>query len=136
VNSYLLSSYVGGRVMGSGHEKGQREFQEKLISQLFELARAIAQKQKQVVLHVKRPTVAALEQHVQVHREREQDCHGCSLTGQLRGPTLKRKALGELSTNQNAPKRSRASVYGCKVCDVPLCKEGPCWKAYHDQFCE
>jgi hypothetical protein len=26
VNNYLLSSYVGGRVTGSGHENGQREF--------------------------------------------------------------------------------------------------------------
>ena len=136
VNSYLLSSYVGGRVTGSGHEKGQREFREKLTSQLFELARAEALKQKRAVSYTKRPVVATREQHVQVHREREQDCCGCSLTGQLREPSLKRKALGELSTNQNAPKRPRASVYGCKVCDVSLCKEGPCWKAYHDQFCK
>jgi hypothetical protein len=136
VNSYLLSSYVGGRVTGSGHQKGQREFREKLISQLFELARAKAQKHKWVVSCMKRPVVATPGQHVQVHQEREQDCCGCSLTGQLRDPSLKRKALGELSTNQNAPKRPRASVYGCKVCDVSLCKEGPCWKAYHDQFCK
>jgi hypothetical protein len=26
VNCYLLSSYVGGRMTGSGHEKGQWEF--------------------------------------------------------------------------------------------------------------
>jgi hypothetical protein len=124
-----LSSYVGGRVMGSGHEKGQREFRERLISQLFELARAEAQKQKQVVSYTKRPIAATAEQYVQVYQGREQDCHGCSLTGHFWVRSLKRKALGELSTNQNAPKRPRASVYGCKVCDVSLCKEGPCWKA-------
>lgn len=124
--------------MSSGHEKGQREFREKLISQLFELARteAPAWKQKREVSYTKRPVVATSEQHVRVYRERKQDCRGCSLTGQLRESLIKRKALGELSTNQNAPKRPRANVYGCKVCNVSLCKEGPCWKAYNDQFCE
>jgi hypothetical protein len=123
-------------VAGSGHEKGQREFREKLISQLFELARAEAQKQKRAVSYTKKPVVTALEQHIRVYRERDEDCRGCSLVGRVREPSRKRKALGELSTNQIAPKRAKSSVYGCKVCDVSLCKEGPCWKAYHDQFCE
>ena len=136
VNSYLLSSYVGGRVAGSGHEKGQREFREKLISQLFELARSKAQKQKRAVLYTKRPVVALLEKHVRVHRQRDEDCRGCSLIGRVREPSKKRKVLGELSTNPSPPKRARSSVYGCKVCDVSLCKEGPCWKAYHDQYCK
>ena len=131
VNSYLLSSYANRK---GGRGVGQKAFRKKLISLLFELGRAEAQMQKRVILHTNPPLFAVPEQHVQVRRERKQDCCGCSLTGQLRKPWLKRKALGELSTNQIAPKRPRASFYGCKVCDVSLCKEGPCWEAYHKQL--
>jgi hypothetical protein len=130
VNSYLLSSYVGGRTKGSGHEKGQREFREKLTSQLFELARAETQKQKMVVLYTNPVLFAAPEQHVRVLRARKQDCRGCALTGQARKPE-KRKALGEISANQGPRKRPRSTVYGCKACDIPLCKEGTCWDEYH-----
>jgi hypothetical protein len=134
VNSYLLSSYVGGRVTGSGyHEKGQREFREKLISQLFELAKAETQKRKMVVLHANPLRFAAPEQHFQVLRSRKQDCMGCALTGQVRKPE-KRKALGEITANQGSRKRPRSSIYGCKACDVPLCKEGPCWDEYHNSL--
>jgi hypothetical protein len=130
VNSYLLSSWVGGRVTGSGIAKGQKEFREKLISQLFELARAEAPKQRRVVLYANPLLSTATEQHIQVLRARKQDCKGCSLTGQVRKPE-KRKALGEISANQGPRKRPRSTIYGCKACDIPLCKEGPCWDEYH-----
>jgi len=130
VNSYLLSSWVGRREKGSGLDRGQSEFRSKLISQLFELARAEAQKQKRVVSHTNPLRFAAPEQHIRVLRDRKQDCMGCALTGQARKPE-KRKALGEISANQGPRKRPRSTVYGCKACDIPLCKEGPCWDEYH-----
>jgi hypothetical protein len=79
-----------------------------LISQLFELARTEAQKQKRAVSYTKRPVVSTLERHVRVYQ-----C--CSLAVQVREPSQKRKALDELSTNQNAPKMVRLSVYSCKA---------------------
>ena len=121
VNSYLLSSWVGRREKGSGLERGQSEFRSKLISQLFELAGAEALKQKWSI---------SSEQHIRVLRARKQDCIGCSLIGQVRKPE-KRKALGEISANQGPRKRPRSTIYGCKACDIPLCKEGPCWDEYH-----
>jgi len=130
VNSYLLSSWVGGRVSGSGTAKGQKEFREKLVAQLFELARSKAPKHKRVILPANPLHSAASEQHIRVLRARKQDCKGCFLAGQVRKPE-KRKALGEISGNQRVSKRPRSTVYGCKACDVPLCKEGPCWDEYH-----
>ena len=47
----------------------------------------------------KRSVVATLEQHVRVYRERDEDCGGCSLVGQVRESARKRKVLGELSSN-------------------------------------
>jgi hypothetical protein len=133
VNSYLLSSWVGIREKGSGLDKSQSQFRSKLICQLFELDRAKAQKQKTVISHRNPLPFAAPEQHVRVLRARKQDCMGCALTGQARKPE-KGKALDEISTNEGAQKRPRSTIYGCKACDIPLCKEGPCWDEYHQNL--
>ena len=116
---------------GSGSAKGQKEFREKLISQLFGLARAEAPKQRRAVVYTKPlPSTAAPKQHIRILQARKQDCMGCALTGQARKPE-KRKALGEVSANQVPRKRPRSTIYGCNACDIPLCKEGPCWDEFH-----
>ena len=83
MNSYLLSSWVGRREKGSSLDRGQSEFWSKLISQLFELARAEAPKQRRVVLHTDPLLSAMPEQHIRVLQTRKQDCIGCALTGQV-----------------------------------------------------
>jgi hypothetical protein len=132
-NSFLLSSYVGDRSKGCGHEKGQWEFRDKLIAQLFERAKASRQTPKRCVLGLKRPTLSPAQEHTRVRRAREQDCRGCSIAGQSREPSKKRRVLGEISGNSRPQKRPRSTVYGCEACDQPLCKEGPCWEAFHSQ---
>jgi hypothetical protein len=90
----------------------------------FELARAEAQKQKQVVLYTKKSVLA-----IRVARFDfiERGIRAVAFTPlQSRSePSQKQKALRELLTNQNATKRVRSSVYNCKVCDVSLYKEYP-----------
>jgi hypothetical protein len=98
VNSYLLSSYASEK---GGRGNGQKAFRKKLVSQLFELARDEAQKQKTVISCPNPLLSAGPEQHVRVLRAREQDCRGCPLTGQVRKPE-KPKALGEISVNQGS----------------------------------
>jgi hypothetical protein len=125
-NSYLLSSYVRDRSKGCGHEKGQWEFWDKLIAQLFEQARAQGQMRKRWISSPKPLTLASVPEHIRIRRAREQDCRGCFIAGLFREPSKKRRALGEISANQRPQKRPRSTVYGCKACDQPLCKEGPC----------
>jgi hypothetical protein len=126
----LLSSWVGGRVSGSGTTKGQKEFREKLVAQLFELARSEAPKHRRAILPTNPLHSAVPEQHIRVLRAWKQDCKGCFLTRQVQKPE-KRKALGEISGNHCVSKRPWSTVYSCKACDVPLCKEGLCWDEYH-----
>jgi hypothetical protein len=132
-NSYLLSSYIGDRSKGSGHEKGQWEFRDKLIAQLFEQAKAQGQMPKHCTLRPKSLALPSVLEHIRTWRAREQDCCGCFIAGQSREPSKKRKVLGEISANQRLQKRPRSTMYGCKACDQPLCKEGPCWEAFHSQ---
>lgn len=132
-NSYLLSSYVGRRSKGCGHEKGQWEFRDKLIAQLFERAKSQGHMTKRRVLGPKCPSLSPGQEHIRVRRAQEQDCRGCFIAGQSREPSKKRRALGEISGNSRLQKRPRSTMYGCKACDQPLCKEGPCWEAFHSQ---
>jgi hypothetical protein len=51
---------------------------------------------------------------------------------------LKRKVLGERSTNQEAPThaddRGSQTSFECSACQVPLCKKGECWTKYHREL--
>jgi hypothetical protein len=132
-NSYLLSSYVEDRSKGCGHEKGQWEFQDKLIAQLLKCAKASGQMPKRCVLSPKSPSLSPAQEHTCVRRVREQDCRGCSIAGQSCELSKKRRALGDILGNSRPQKRPRSTLYGCKACGLPLCKEGPCWEAFHSQ---
>jgi hypothetical protein len=80
VNSYLLSSYANEK---GGRGVGQKAFQKKLISQLFELGRAKAQKQARVISHTNPLLFAVPEQHVLAYRKRDKDCCGYSFVEQI-----------------------------------------------------
>jgi hypothetical protein len=50
---------------------------------------------------------------------------------------LKRKVLGEISTNQDLPthanKEGSQTRFECNACRVALCKKGECWTKYHSK---
>jgi hypothetical protein len=123
VNSALLSTV--------SRDRGLKDFRRLLVDELFERAQSQGQMAKRRISHLEPPSLPLALEHTRIRREREQDCKGCTFAGQSREPSKKRKALEEISTNQRPQKRARATVYGCKACDIPLCKEGPCWEAYH-----
>jgi hypothetical protein len=45
---------------------------------------------------------------------------------------LKRVALGQITANQGRTSSTHESRWGCKQCDVPLCKERGCFEVFHD----
>jgi hypothetical protein len=104
-NSYLLSSYVDRRSKGCRHEKGQWEFQDKLITQLFECAKSQGHMIKRCVLSSKSPSLSSAQEHTCVRCAREQDCQGCFIAGQSCEPSKKQRALGEISGNSRPQKR-------------------------------
>ena len=91
VNSALLSTV--------SRDRGLKHFWRLLVDQLFEVAQSQGQMLKRRILHPKTLSLALALKHIKVRREREQDCQGCSLAGQSREPSKKRKALAEVSTN-------------------------------------
>jgi len=71
-----------------------------------------------------------LEDHQICKRKSSGNCRGCKEIGQLAG-SRKRRSLGEITRNLGRSKRGKRSTYGCNICDVFICKDGPCWAAYH-----
>ena len=45
----------------------------------------------------------------------------------------KRVALSEIATNSGRKSTNRQSSYGCKQCDVFLCKDISCFKSFHKE---
>ena len=125
-NSFLLSSYVGDRSKGCGHEKGQWEFRDKLITQLFERAKSQGHMTKRHILSPKSPSLSPGQEHTRVRRAQAQDCRGCSIAGQSREPSKKRRALEEISGNLRLQKRPRRTVYRWKACVWSMTPKGVC----------
>jgi hypothetical protein len=66
-------------------------------------------------------------------------CHEEDIRKRKRGrKRLKRKVLGERSTNQgpftHANERGSQTSFECSACRVPLCKKGECWTKYHREL--
>ncbi len=71
-----------------------------------------------------------LENHQICKRKSSGNCHECKEIGQL-AESRKRRSLDEITPNLGRSKRGKRSTYGCNICDVSICKDGPCWAAYH-----
>jgi hypothetical protein len=66
-----------------------------------------------------------LDDHQICKRESPEDCRGCKeidLTVRRR----KRQVLGEITTNLGGSKRRKRSIFDWDICDIPLCRNGPC----------
>jgi hypothetical protein len=74
----------------------------------------------------------AVPQHSRIHRGRKGNCANCA--GERYGdPPRKRAALAVVAVNMGRTIARKGSVYGCRECDVAICKEGDCWRQYHLQ---
>jgi len=74
-----------------------------------------------------------LDDHQICRRKSPGDCRGCKEIG-LTAMPRKRQVLGEITPNLDGSKRGKRSIFGCDICDIPLCKDGPCWAAYHNSL--
>jgi hypothetical protein len=65
------------------------------------------------------------DDHQICKRKSSGECYGCREIGQL-VTHRKRRILGELTPNLGGRKRGKRSTFGCDICDIPICKDGPC----------
>ena len=88
----------------------------------------LPQKRKRLIY-----TIPTMGEHVRVWRARKNECIQCRKEGQ-KEKGVKRIALAELGKkdqNKRHLLQYKRTRYGCKACDIALCKEGPCFSNFH-----
>ena len=74
-----------------------------------------------------------LDDHRICKRKSLDDCRGCKEIGQVATPK-RRRILEDITPNLDGNKRGKRTTFGCDTCDIPICKDGPCWAAYHNSI--
>ena len=69
-----------------------------------------------------------LSLHSEVSKEAKYTVHS-----EFRTPK-RRRILREITPNLGGNKRGKRTTFGCDTCDIPICKDGPCWAAYHNSI--
>lgn len=144
-NAYKLSSYAAnGWPKRSGHKK----FLEALITSLFESSAREPRSNRSRITMDKikwHPVVVHGYKAVKIN-EKQKACAACFAVGRKSRikKLSRRKPLCELSVNTTKqsresqdfkrPQRAPRTTYGCRLCRIPLCKDGPCWQEHVDRL--
>jgi hypothetical protein len=129
VNSYLLSFHSD--VSKELKFQDQVKFRNALIDALFKAGKAGPAQRKRANIGTNYDGFTTpAHRHSKEHRGVRGDCRNCK--GERHGETpRKRVVLGQISPNLSEKRPRKTSVYGCRECNIPLCKEGLCFDQYH-----
>ena len=144
-NCYKLSSYsTDGWPRQSGHKK----FLKRLVNSLFKLSTQMPRSNRAQV------SMDQIQWYPVIHHgykavrinTKQMTCSTCLEAGRKNQikKLLSRKPLCKLSVNTTKrsrdskefkrPQRSPRITYGCRLCRIPLCKDGPCWQEHIDRL--
>ena len=130
VNSYLLNYH--SNVPNKKRYINQDLFRTALIAQCFTIEKT--RKRKKVPSTAVLPNIDTEALHNLTRREIQQDCVVCKGDIKKELHTEKqRRVLGEISVNAKRNRQRKCTVFGCDICDTPLCKESTCWERFHSQ---
>jgi hypothetical protein len=144
-NAYKLSSMC---TRGWVHHASHKAFREALINSLLKHSASQARADRaQVTMEDIQwyPVIYHGYKAVKIN-QKQKACSACLATG--RKSRIKklsnRKPLCELSANTTKrshdskdfkrPQRAPRTTYGCRLCRMPLCKDGPCWQEHVDRL--
>jgi len=132
INAYILSlhSDVSKEAKYTVHS----EFRTALATGLIQASQRHFLKRKRTSIEpaIERSMIR-LDDHQFCKRKSYENCRGCKEIGLTVRPR-KRQVLGETTPNLGGSKRRKRSTFDCDICDIPLCRNGPCWAAYHNSI--
>jgi Transposase IS4 len=127
VNTYLLSfhSLMEDHLKYTIHSS----FNQSIINKCFEISRSSRKKRRASsslldLADLSRP----IEDHSLIYRSHKGECVVCKRESI---PRKKRKVLGEISANSKGSGCRKSSIYGCSICEIPLCKDSTCFDRFH-----
>jgi len=74
-----------------------------------------------------------LDDHQICKKKSSENCRGCKEIGLTVRPR-KQHVLDVITPNSGGSKRRKRSIFDCDICDIPLCRNGPCRAAYHNSI--
>ena len=133
INCYLLALYSDIPEPRQVSFRSQQDFRWQLISALVTKSRASEICPKRGISHISQGAddlpPKAHEQVKLGKRERCVCCKGLWFTDWPK----KRVALAQIASNQGRESTRHESFYGCKQCDVYLCKNRGCFDVFHKE---
>jgi hypothetical protein len=131
INTYLLALCSDVPEPRAVSFRSQSDFRDQLIGAL--LARGKASNictNRSISLVSQEATETVPQLHKRVRMAKRGWCVACKGL-RLRDRPRKRIALAELASNMGRESTKHQSIYGCKQCDVHLCRSNSCWRRFH-----
>jgi hypothetical protein len=132
VNCYLLALCSDVPEPRQVSFRSQQDFRKQLVGALLAMAKGGSEPCKKRRISVINPdaTQEPVSSHTPVKMVKKGLCVSCKGL-RFRDRPQKRVALVEIAANSKRPSSRHESRYGCKQCDVHLCKERGCFDVFH-----
>jgi len=132
-NSYLLSLYSDVPEPRQVKFRSQKDFRQKLIQSLLAQGRTeVPRSNKRRISRVEpEADNMPLTLHTFIKMPKRGWCFYCK-GGRVTDRPQKRVALGQIAVQNNRQSAMHQSSYGCKECNISLCRERGCWLKYHN----
>jgi hypothetical protein len=131
INCYLLALCSDVPEPRAVSFRSQQDFREQLIGALLAKGRDGKLCRKRRISQISQAAdQVPIRSHEQVKLAKRGECVYCRGL-RIRDRPKKRVALSEIATNQGRSSSRHESQYGCKQCDVHLCKQRGCFTAFH-----
>jgi Transposase IS4 len=132
VNCYLLALCNDVPEPRQISFRSQQDFRKQLAQSLLTMGNEAKLCGKRRISHISQDAIRTPVQfHEMVKMGGKRRCFSCKGLRYGDRP-LKRVALGKIAVNQGRTSSLHESRWGCKQCDVPLCKERGCFEVFHD----
>jgi len=132
INAYKLSLH--SEVSKEAKYTVHSEFRTALATGLIQASERQFLKRKRTSIEsaIERSMIR-LDDHQICKRKSSEDCRECKEIGLTVRPR-KRQVLGVITSNLGGGKRRKRSIFDCDICDIPLCRNGPCRTTYHNSI--
>jgi hypothetical protein len=133
VNCYPISLNSGQEATPDIKFRSQKDFRLQIVRSLLELGKAALPSGKKKVAHMSIDAAfIPIKDHELVQMKGRRHCVACKGLRHSDRPQ-KRRALSEIARNTGRNTELKCTSFGCKQCDVYLCKISGCFDLFHSK---
>ena len=131
VNSYLVALNSDVKTDRQVNFRNQHDFRIQIIESLLVMSKNTPGPRKRRFSHINNDNLdIPISDHHLERRPTRKDCVACKGKTFWERP-CPRRPLAQISANQKQASKRTSTSFGCKECNVDLCKIGSCFDTYH-----